>query len=422
MPLGFLVARYGVYEQSTDIFTMDAGRDDRAMDEDAATTRKRCMSLTNALKEEARAQGFQLVGVCPAVTPTGIHRFYDWLEAGYAGEMAYLSSRRAAYEHPGSILPGVRSLVLLGMNYRTAAPREPEPGEGRVSRYAWGPADYHDLIHQRLRNLGGWLQRERPDSKSRGVVDTAPLLERDFAQLAGLGWIGKNTLLLNKFVGSWFFLAALLTDLELEYDEPHESAHCGTCTACLDACPTQAFPQPYLLDASRCISYLTIELRGPMPQELRAGVGSWLFGCDICQEVCPWNRRAPITAEPGFQPSGDMNPVALAELFTWTEESFRARFRHTAWWRVKRRGILRNAAIVLGNQADLQSYPALLLGLHDAEALVRGAAAWALGQLAVRHASSRSSVRAELAAHQSLESDPQVLEELQQSLAHAATT
>ncbi len=191
---------------------------------------------------------------------------------------------------------------MLAMNYRTAAAQPATPGEGRISRYAWGAVDYHDLIHDRLRRLAGFLRQLQPDCQARGVVDTAPLLEREFAQLAGLGWIGKNTLVLNRQMGSWFFLAALLTDATLEYDSPHETDHCGTCRACLDACPTDAFPQPYVLDATRCLSYLTIELRDAIPLEHRESFGDWLFGCDICQEVCPWNHRAPQSTEAGFAP------------------------------------------------------------------------------------------------------------------------
>ncbi len=214
-------------------------------------------------------------------------------------------------------------------------------------------------------------------------MDTAPLLEREFAQLAGLGWIGKNTLLLNKQLGSWFFLAALLTDQELDYDEPHVADHCGTCRACLDACPTGAFVEPYVLDARRCISYLTIELRGPIPDNLRSGVGDWLFGCDICQDVCPWNHRAPASPEAAFAPLEDMNPVVeLAALFALDDAAFRERFRHTPLWRAKRRGLLRNAAIVLGNRPHAAAIPALIRGLNDPEPLVRGASAWALHRYA----------------------------------------
>jgi epoxyqueuosine reductase len=192
-----------------------------------ATTCRDPATLTSALKSEAARLGFALAGACPAVTPTGIHRFHEWLAAGYAGEMEYLPRRKAAYEHPRHVLEGARSLLLLAMNYRTAEPAPIAPGQGRVSRYAWGE-DYHDLIHERLKRLAEFLRSQSPGAAVRGVVDTAPLLEREFAQLAGLGWIGKNTLLLNKRLGSWFFLAALATDAILEYDDPHAVDHCGT--------------------------------------------------------------------------------------------------------------------------------------------------------------------------------------------------
>lgn len=336
-------------------------------------------TLTASLKDYARELGFALAGACPAVTPAGIHRFQEWLASGYAGEMSYLSQRQAAYEHPRHVLEGVRGMLLLGMPYRTAEPATPAAGQGRASRYAWGD-DYHDLIHDRLKQLAAKLLALRPGAVARGVVDTAPLLEREFAQLAGLGWIGKNTLLLNKRLGSWFFLAALLTDAELDYDEPFTADHCGTCRACLDACPTQAFVAPYVLDSRRCLSYLTIELRGPIPLDLRAGVGDWLFGCDVCQDVCPWNHRVAAVETPTFQPASAMNPVDLLGLFELDDESFRRRFRHTPLWRPKRRGLLRNAAIILGNQRCPEARPALLRGLTDHEPLVREACAWALEQ------------------------------------------
>lgn len=339
------------------------------------------MSLTRRFKAEAQRVGFTMAGACPAVTPKGLHRFYRWLELGYHGEMQYLSNRRAAYAHPDHVLPGARSLLMLGMNYRTEEPSDLSPGSGRVSRYAWGSRDYHDVIHHRLRKLVTWLQREVPGCQARGVVDSAPLLEREFAQLAGLGWIGKHTLLLNRQSGSWFFLAAVLTDIELEYDEPSTQDYCGTCTACLDVCPTKAFPAPHLLDARRCISYLTIELRDAIPDELKSSVDEWVFGCDLCQEVCPWNRRAPTTAEPEFQPRNDLRPMSLEKLFELTDEEFRELFRATPMWRAKRRGILRNAAIVLGNQGDPRAIPALQRGLQDPEPLVQESCAWALSQI-----------------------------------------
>jgi epoxyqueuosine reductase len=249
-----------------------------------------------------------------------------------------------------------------------------------VARYALG-ADYHDVLRERLNRLLAWLQGERPGCQGRGVVDTAPLLERDFARRAGLGWFGKNTMLLNKRLGSYFFLGALLVDLELRPDAAHETSHCGTCTACLDACPTDAFAGPGWLDSRRCISYLTIELRGEIPTELRPGIGDWLFGCDVCQEVCPWNRKAPLGTEPALQPRPDLEALDPTELLSLSEEEFRRRFRGTALTRTKRRGLLRNAALVLGNRGDPAALPALRQALNDPEPLVREAARWAIARI-----------------------------------------
>jgi epoxyqueuosine reductase len=366
-------------------------------------------TLTDALKAEASRLGFTLAGACPAAAPPGGERLTQWLAAGYAGEMHYLAARADAYQDPGHVLDGARSILMLAMNYRTLDPPATEPGQGRISRYAWG-GDYHDLIRARLNELADWLRRASPGATARGVVDTAPLLERDFAQLAGLGWIGKNTLLLNKQAGSWFLLAALLTDRELVYDAPHEANHCGTCRACLDACPTGAFVDAYVLDARRCISYLTIELKEALPAELRPGVGDWLFGCDVCQDVCPWNHRAPLSAETHFEPAPGNHPADLIELFSLDETAFRARFRHSPLWRPKRRGLLRNAAIVLGNQRHLPALPALSQGLADEEPLVRGACAWALGQFSAEPA------RDALRSRQGIETDAEVLAEIAAAL------
>jgi epoxyqueuosine reductase len=225
-----------------------------------------------------------------------------------------------------------------------------------------------------LNRLLAWVQTEVPGTRGRGVVDTAPLLERDFARRAGLGWIGRNTMLINKHRGSYFFLGALLLDAELTPDPPHEANHCGTCTACLDACPTDAFAGPGWLDARKCISYLTIELRSPVPDDLRPGVGDWLFGCDVCQEVCPWNRKDELEPE----------TFDAAELLSLTEEQFRTRYRGTAIFRTKRRGLLRNAAIVLGNSGDARVLPALRRALDDPDEIVRDAAAWAVAEIEAR--------------------------------------
>ena len=365
--------------------------------------------ITTRLKEKATALGFGLCGVCDAVAAPGARRLDDWLAAGFAGQMQYIPDRRDAYAHPEHVLEGVRSLVMLGMHYRTEQPQAAQPGQGLVSRYAWGERDYHDVIRARLHDLSDYLRELVPSATTRGVVDTAPLLEREFAQLAGLGWAGKNTLLISPQSGSYFFLAAVLTDVQLQADAAHETDHCGSCTACLDACPTDAFPQPYVLDASKCISYLTIELQDSIPRELRTGMGDWLFGCDVCQDVCPWNRHSPQSQQAEFQPAEQMNPVELAELFHLDDQQFRKRFRRTPLWRSHRRGLLRNAAIVLGNQGNGSAVEALQVGLADSEPLVRGACAWALGEIGGQRC---------LAALQSAldsEQDVQVTEELHQA-------
>jgi epoxyqueuosine reductase len=368
------------------------------------------VELTRLLKHQAGELGFYLCGICPAVRPAGAARLDEWLAAGYAGQMNYLADRREAYADPNRVLDGVRSVVMVAMNYRTAEPKMPAAGQGRVSRYAWGDADYHDLIRARLNQLADFLKAHVPEARVRGVVDTAPLLEREFAQLAGLGWVGKNTLLINRANGSWFFLAALLTDTELCYDAEHAADHCGTCRACLDACPTAAFPQPYVLDASKCISYLTIELRVSVPSQLRSGIGEWLFGCDVCQDVCPWNTRAPLSRQHEFEPQADLDPIDLVKLFELNETGFRARFRHTPLWRPRRRGLLRNAAIVLGNQRPREAIPALTHGLNDEEVIVRGACAWALGRY------DEGAATDALRARRAIESDAEVQQEIDAAL------
>lgn len=336
----------------------------------------------NWLKRRAGEIGFREVGIAPAVEAAGASRLKEWLELGHHGEMHYLQERAAAYASPQSVLEGARTLVLLTLDYFTGDPELAAPGVGRVARYAWGEVDYHDLIHQKLELLKCELTQRHPGAAIRGVVDTAPLLEREYAELAGLGWRGKNTLLLSPTRGSYFFLACLLTSLDLPIDAPTASDHCGTCTACLDACPTDAFVAPHLLDARKCISYLTIELKGPIPRGLRPQMGNWLFGCDVCQEVCPWNRFSTPTQEVGFAPRELGGALDAADLLMLDGEGFRARFKKTPLWRPKRRGILRNAAIILGNAAELseRARHALLSGLEDEEPLIRGACAWAMGR------------------------------------------
>lgn len=369
--------------------------------------------LTIELKRVAREQGFSRVGICRAESTPQFDRFRDWIRRGYAGEMRYLSERCEAFAHPKQVLAGVRSLVMLAMDYKAADPLVSERSApfGRVARYALGEVDYHDLIHARLQVILSRLAEWRPDAVSRGVVDSAPLHEREFSRLAGLGWIGKNTLLIHPEAGSWCFLAAILTDLDLDADRPFEQDYCGTCTACLQACPTQAFPQPYVLDASRCISYLTIELRNSIPEPLRESISPWVFGCDVCQEVCPWNRFAVATAEPELQPRRITNPLNLRQAFYWSDVTFRRHFRHVPLWRAKRRGLLRNAALALGIDAAPSTAVPLLRGLCDDEPLVRGACAWSLGRI-----KNQSHVATGLRRQLLRESHPEVRREISLAL------
>jgi epoxyqueuosine reductase len=301
-------------------------------------------ALTAALKEESLRLGFDLAGATPAIASPDYDRFRQWLADGNAAGMTYLTDRLESYRHPALLLDGAKSLLMLATNYRTVEPADPGAGQATVSRYAWG-TDYHELIRSRLHELADFHRRLAPTAEARGVVDTAPLLERQFGRLAGLGWVGKNNLLINPRLGSWFVLAALLTTEELEYDEPLPGDPCADCRSCLDTCPTGALSKPHWLDARKCLSYLLIESRTPMPEGSRAACGSRLFGCDACQEACPWNRHTPATTEAAFQPGPGMNPVDLAALAALDEEAFRRRFRHTPLWRAGRETILRNAQV-----------------------------------------------------------------------------
>ena len=345
--------------------------------------------IEDRLKAKAREQGFELAGIARATEADGFARFQEWLDRGYAGEMAYLHRNAGPRRHPESILADVRSVLMVGMTYGGVSRDAPADREGsrsagtsrltaRVAKYAQAP-DYHRFIWDRLNVLAAWLDAEVPGTRSHGVTDTAPILERDFARRAGLGWHGKNTMLLNQKNGSFFLLGAFLTTLELEPDPPTEVGHCGTCTACLDACPTQAFPEPGWLDARRCISYLTIELKTPIPEDLRSGVGDWLFGCDVCQDVCPWNHRPNPT--PGLPASPELAEIDPAELLTLSPGNLRRRFKGTALRRANWRGLLRNAAIVLGNRGDPKSLQALQAATKWNDEVVREACEWAIRQI-----------------------------------------
>jgi epoxyqueuosine reductase len=346
-------------------------------------------ALVAALREEARILGFARLGVAAAAgrDPRVHDQFRAWLAAGLGGAVqGWLTTHEPLRRDAERLLPGVRSVIMLATDH-PAASREPAPpGRGRVASYAWGD-DYHGLLRQRVNALAAWLEARLPGCRTRGVVDSAPLSEREFGWLAGLGWFGKNTMLIHPLAGSHFFLTGLLTDASLPDDAPITVDHCGTCTACLDACPTGAFVAPRVLDAGRCISSLSIEERGPVPPDLRAGMGDWLFGCDECQRVCPWNRLAPGSGMPSFQPREGMTSLDLIDLLSLDEAAFRDRFRGSPLLRAKRGGLLRSAAINLGNEAGsgaparaARVVVALSGALTDPHPLIRGAAAWALGR------------------------------------------
>jgi epoxyqueuosine reductase len=343
-------------------------------------------ALTEAVKARALELGFDRVAVGPAAPPEHGPAFDTWLAAGYAGTMDYLGRGRAKRLDLQQVLPGARSVIAVALNYHQGNPPA-APGWSGVARYAWG-RDYHDVMTPRLETLLAFL-RDAAGAPVRGkiYVDTGPVLERDLAARAGLGWIGKNTNLLHPALGSFFFIGVILTTAELRVDAPLPD-RCGTCRACLEACPTQAFVAPYVLDARRCIAYLTIENKGAIPEELREGVGEWAFGCDVCQTVCPWNRKASVTREGEFLPAEPLPD--LSALLGMTEADFKARFGGTPLSRPKRHGLLRNLAVVLGNRGDASAIPALSRVLAEPDPMVREHAAWALSRMGAQEVLSHA--------------------------------
>jgi epoxyqueuosine reductase len=365
------------------------------------------MTLKAEILAHALALGFDLAATMPVAPPRYGAEFTAWLAAGHHGEMAYLAERATLRLAPARLLDGAHTMIVLAANYNPGPPPPgwEDPTRGRIARYAWAP-DYHDVIKPRLYALDAFIrQRTGRETLGKACVDTAPLLERDVAEQAGLGFIGRNTCLIAPGLGSWTFLAALLVPEDLERDilfaageqtgarwlraSPPASSFqlptfpgCGACTRCLIACPTGAFTGPHSLDARRCISYLTIELRGSIPVELRPLMGNWVFGCDVCQAVCPYNRHAPQAQNLMYITELDRVAPPLADLLALDEAAFRARFRGTPLMRAKRRGLVRNACVAAGNSGDASLIPALTLLLADAEPLVREHASWALARLA----------------------------------------
>jgi epoxyqueuosine reductase len=311
------------------------------------------MALADHIKRKAREIGFNLVGIAQAGPSQSHHRYVNWLAHEHHGGMSYLARPDAVARRTDvrELLSEARSVVVTGMNYYSPPPSKTEagPGVGIVARYAWGD-DYHEVIADKLDQLAAFIKAEtgRP-TRYKICVDTSAVLEREWAVRAGLGWIGKNTMLINPHAGSWFLLGELLLDLDLGQAVPFTADHCGTCTRCIEACPTQCILPGRDLDASRCISYLTIELRGEIAPDLREHIGNWVFGCDVCQQVCPWNRFARPTHEPAFAPRHAT--LDLRQLTEINDETFRARFARSAIRRARPQGLKRNAAIVAAHQA-----------------------------------------------------------------------
>lgn len=342
------------------------------------------MGLKEAIKAEAQRLGFTLAGVTTPDPPPHLAVFEAWLREGRQGEMDYLASERSRQRRadPRQILPACRSILALGVPYFAPGKAGNARQVGQIAAYAWG-SDYHEVLPERLKALAAFIESQsgRP-LPNRWYTDSGPVLERDLAQRAGLGWIGKNTCLIHPRLGSYFLLAEILLGLDLEPDPPFTEDRCGTCTRCLQACPTGCILPDRTLDARRCISYLTIELKGSIPPELRQKMGGWVFGCDICQQVCPWNERfAPPEGDVDFKPRLGVLEADLSQELSLTPEAFNHKFKLSPLKHAKRRGYLRNVGVALGNQQDSRSMQALVFSLqNDSEALVRAHVAWALGQ------------------------------------------
>ncbi len=353
------------------------------------------MPLTSKIKNKAFELGFELVGIAPAEPVPELDFYKDWIEAGYAGKMAYLGKNLEKRTDLGNVVPDAKSVIVCALIYDTDQPLSIEftdSDRGWISRYAWGD-DYHQLIESKLFELRDFIRDESSEIMlDRVYVDTGPVVDRVYAKYAGIGWFGKNTCIINQQKGSWFFLGEIITNLELEYDSPVPD-RCGTCNLCIEACPTDAILEPYVLDSRRCISYLTIELRDEIPNEHRDGIGNHIFGCDICQDVCPWNRDASKTNEMSLAPRpGLLNP-ALEEMATMTIEEFREKFSKSAVKRTKHRGFIRNVAVAMGNSGSVKFLPLLDELSNDEDELIASHAAWALDKIRSRQESTQSPVK-----------------------------
>ena len=335
--------------------------------------------LTRQIKEKARALGFEAVGIAP-VSSTPEDRFNTWLARQHHGQMAYLERNAEKRLDPKKVLDEARSILSVALNYfhPYQLPYE-QPTLGVISRYASG-ADYHQVMKKKLQELLAFVQRLEPEVRGKIYVDTGPVLDKHWAALSGIGWLGKHTNVLARRLGSWFFIGEILLDVELEYDPPGRD-YCGSCTRCIDACPTGAITEPYVLDSRRCISYLTIELREDIPERWREAMGNLIYGCDVCQDVCPWNRKSPVSVTEEFKPRERNRAPELQELARMTPEDFRERYRGSPIKRAKWRGFMRNVVVAMGNSGDSKMVPDLRRLLKTDDPMIRRHAAWALGRI-----------------------------------------
>jgi len=313
-------------------------------------------SISAQIKEHALALGFAKVGIARSehLSAESVH-LTEWLRRGFHGTMDWMAQNGEKRSNPGAVLEGASSVIAVAMNYFSDVPHSDDASTGKISRYAWGD-DYHLVMTRRLTELESFVQKLAPQAKTRRYVDTGPVMDKVWAAKAGLGWQGKHTNLITKEIGSWVFLGEILTDLELQYDEPVADA-CGTCTACIEACPTDAIVEPYVLDSTKCISYLTIEHKGEIPDELKPRLERWVYGCDICQDVCPWNSFQKAANETAFAPREENIAPRLEELAGMTQEEFSARFRKSPVKRTKRSGLIRNVSAVLEGRAMARRKP-----------------------------------------------------------------
>lgn len=364
--------------------------------------------LTNSIKEKAYNLGFTLIGISPVGDYPESQYYKKWLNKGYQASMDYMSRNEEKRQDVRNLVPGARSVISCAVNYNTDHPYSTslqDPGKGWIARYAWGD-DYHSVIKEKLNVLKDYVSdNAATDENDRVYVDTGPVLERMYAKYSGIGWIGKNTCLINQDIGSWLLIGELITTIELDYDS-EAAERCGTCTKCIDSCPTDAITSPYVLDSSKCISFLTIENKEEIPIEYREDMGNNIFGCDICQDVCPWNNKAETVTEKAFLPREGLAEPELKTIAGLDQQQFSSLFKDSPIKRSKRRGLLRNVLVAIGNSGDQSFEAQVLTQLDDDEPLIRKHAVWALFKISgIKHKDILNNMLSD-------EKDPGVVEEL----------